>query len=226
MALATHCFAATVSSLTCTCSSTTAMTAISSTGISGLVVGMAVTGTNAGAGGVISAFVSQTALTLSVASTGALTAPTFTGDVFKMLLIKASPSGTYTGTQTNVGTPGTAAASVTNVGTDETSGTGYTTGGFALTNIQPATGSTAGYWSFTTNPNWTTATFSSTGANIYNTSVRQGYSANGITANASGSAINRCVSYHDFGGNQTVTAGTFTVLLPTNAQGTSVLQIS
>jgi hypothetical protein len=202
------------------------MTAISSTGISGLAVGMAVTGTNAGAGGVIAAFVSQTALNLSVASTGALTAPTFTGDVFKMLLVKSSPGGTYAGGQTNVGTPGTGSPTLTNVGTDEASGTGYTTGGFTLANIQPAVGSTAGFWSFTTNPSWTGATISVSGANIYNTSVRLGASANGITANASGSAINRCISYHDFGGTQSVTAGTLTVVLPINAQGSAILQIS
>ena len=37
---------------------------------------------------------------------------------------------------------------------------------------------------------------------------------NGITANASGSALNRAISVHDFGGTQTVSAGTFTVVLP------------
>jgi hypothetical protein len=200
------------------------MTGLSTT--AGIAVGMAVTGTNAGAGGVVSKIVSQTAVDLSVASTGALTAATFTGDVFNMLLIKASPVSTFSGTQTNVGTPGTGASSVTNVGTDETSGSGYTTGGFALTNISPAVGTTAGYWSFTTNPSWTSASFSTTAGIIYNTSVRLGAAANGVTANASGSAINRAISIHDFGGTQTVTSGTFTVVLPTNAQGTSILQIS
>ena len=221
-ALGGHCFAAPVTT-TCTSLTGTAMVGLGVT-TAGISVGMAVTGSDAAGSTYVSAITGANALTLSVSAT-ALTAPTFTGDVFKMLLIKTAPSGTYTGTQTNVGTPGTAAASVTNVGTDEASGTGYTTGGFALTNISPATGSSAGFWSFTTNPNWTTATFTTTGANIYNSSVRIGH-ANGITANASGSAINRCISYHDFGGNQTVTAGTFTVLLPTNAQGTSILQIS
>jgi hypothetical protein len=189
---------------------------------------MAVTGTNVAANTFVSAIVSATAVTLSVATTGAPSAVIFTGDVFKILLIKVSPGGTYTGTQTNVGTPGTAAPTVTNVGTDEmtnTSGSGYTTGGFTLVNITPQTSGTAGFWSFNTNPSWTSATFSCTGANIYNSTVRLGH-ANGIAASASGSAINRCISYHDFGGSQTVAAGTFTILLPTNAAGTAILQVS
>ena len=172
---------------------------------------------------------SQTALDLNIATTGAPSAVTFTGDIFKILLIKVTPGGTYTGTQTNVRTPGTGAPTVTNVGTDEVTNSGgaaYVSGGFALTNISPAAGSTAGFWSFSVNPSWTSASFSTTGANIYNTSVRLGTAANGITANAAGSAINRVISYHDFAGVQTVTAGTFTILLPTNAQGSSILQIS
>jgi len=232
-ALAAHCFAATVSSLTCTCSTTVNMTAISSTGISGLAVGMLVTGGTGlpPAGTIIAAFVGQNALTLSAASTGAFTAPTFTGDTFKMLLIKSSPAGTYIGSQTNVGTPGSAGSgdhTLTNVGTDEASGTGYTSGGFTLTNIQPAVGTTAAFWSFTTNPSWTSATLSVSGANIYNatTTPRLGFSANGIAANSAGSAINRCISYHDFGGTQSVTAGTLTVVLPANSQGNAILQIS
>jgi len=223
LAQGAHCFLATQSGVACTCSSTVNMTGLAST--AGLAVGMAVTGTNAGAGGVISAIVSATAVTLSVASTGALTSATFTADVFKMLLIKTAPARTFDGTQTNVGTPGTGASSATNVGTDETSGTGYTTGGFTLTNISPAVGTTAGFWSFTTNPSWTSASFSTTAGIIYNSSVRLGH-ANGVAANASGSAVNRSISVHDFGGTQTVTTGTFTVVLPTNAQGTAILQIS
>lgn len=186
---------------------------------------MAVTGTNVAAGAVVASIDSASQVTLSKAHTGSVTAATFTADVFKMLLIKASPTRTFDGTQTNVGTPGTAASSATNVGTDETSGTGYTTGGFTLTNISPAVGTTAGFWSFTTNPSWSSASFSTTAGIIYNTTVRIGH-ANGITANASGSALNRAISVHDFGGTQTVTSGTFTVVLPTNAQGTAILQIS
>ena len=228
---AAHCFDATVTGQSCVASSTTAMTVLSGTGIAGLSVGMAVTGTNAGAGAVISAFVSQTALTMSVASSGALIAPTFTGDVFKIALINGAatfPVSSFSGTQTNVGTPATGASSTSNLGTDDVpNGSGYTTGGLALTNVSPQVGTTAGFWSFTSNPSWgSSASFSTLGAIIYNTSVRLGASSNGISANASGSAINRTVSVHGFGGVQTVAVGTLTVVLPTNGQGTAILQIS
>lgn len=225
LAMGAHCFAAIVSGLTTTGVSTTHITSISGAGISGIAVGMAVTGTQVAAGSVVALLVSQTALDLSVATTGTSSALVFTGDVFNMALIK---SGSYSGTQTNYGS-GAGTPSVTNLGTDEVAnGSGYTTGGFALTNISPAIGSTAGFWSFTTNPTWTSATFSTTGAMIYNASTkpRLGAPANGITANISGSAVNRSISVHDFGGTETVTSGNFTVLIPTNAQGTALLQIS
>lgn len=224
LADAAHCFLATQSGVSCSGSNAAfTLTGLAST--AGLAVGMAVTGTNVAAGAVVASIDSGTQVTVSKAHTGAVTSATFTADAFKMLLIKASPTRTFDGTQTNVGTPGSGTPSATNVGTDETSGTGYTSGGFALTNTSPAVGSTAGYWSFAANPSWSSASFSATAGVIYNTSVRLGH-ANGITANASGSAINRAISVHDFGGTQTVASGTFTVVLPTNAQGTAILQIS
>jgi hypothetical protein len=219
-----HCFSAPVGPLTVTCSSTTAMTAITPS-IVNLIVGMKVTGTNAAANTRLAMFVSGTAATIVPASTGALTSATFTGDTFNMLLIKVTPTGTYDSTLANVGTPGTGAPSVTNVGTDETSGAGYTTDGFALTNITPAVNSTGAVWSFSVNPNWTSASFSAVAAVIFNKDAHIG-AANGVTANAAGSAINRAISVHDFGGTQTVTSGTFTVNLPANTFGNAILQIS
>ncbi len=222
---AAHCFLATVTA-TSVCTSTTAMTSVASSaggGLGGIAVGMIVTGTNSGANTVVARLTGAATLTHSVASTGALTAPTFTGDSFLMALIK---SGAYLGTQTNYGS-GAGTPSVTNLGTDEVAnGSGYTTGGFALTNITPAVGTTAGIWSFTTNPSWTSASFTATGAMIYSGSARLGLLSTGVAAAIGGSALNRSISIHDFGGSQTVTSGTFTVLLPTNAQGTSILQIS
>lgn len=224
LAQAGHCFLATQSAVSCSgTSGQFTLTSLAST--AGLAVGMAVTGTNVASGAVLASIDSATQVTVSKAHTGTVSAATFTADVFKMLLIKASPTRTFDGSQSNVGTPGTGAPSATNVGTDEVSGTGYSSGGFTLTNISPAVGTTAGFWSFTTNPSWSSASFSTTAGIIYNGSVRIG-SGNGVTANASGSALNRAVSVHDFGGTQTVTSGTFTVVLPTNAQGTAILQIS
>lgn len=132
-----------------------------------------------------------------------------TGNVFKMALIKVSPSLTYAGTQTNAGTPGTGTPTTANLGTDEVSGTGYTAGGLAMTNVTPVIVSGTAVATFSPNPSWTTATFSTTAAMIYN-------STNG----------NRCVSIHDFGGTQTVSAGTFTVLMPTADQNNALLRIS
>lgn len=193
-----------------------------------VAVGMAAGGTNVAAGAVVASIDSATQVTVSKPHTGVVTSGTisFTPDVFKILLIKNAPARTFDGTQTNVGTPGTAAASATNVGTDETSGTGYTSGGFTLTNVNPSnpSGVTA-ITTFTTNPSWTSASFSTTAGIIYSASVRLGH-ANGIAANASGSAINRAVSVHDFAGTQTVTAGTLTLLLPTADAANAILRIS
>lgn len=226
LAMGIHSFMAPQSAISATGSNTQfTLTAIGGSDIVKFAVGMGVTGTNVAAGAVVASIDSASQVTLSKAHTGAVSSVNLTNDVFKMLLIKASPTRTFDGTQTNVGTPGTGSPTATNVGTDETSGTGYTANGFTLTAITPAVGTTAGFWSFTTNPSWTSASFSATAGIIYNSSARLGH-ANGITANASGSAINRAISVHDFGGTQTVSSGTFTVVLPTNAQGTAILQIS
>jgi hypothetical protein len=200
------------------------LTGLSST--AAVAVGMAASGTNIASGAIVASIDSASQVTVSKAHTGTVTnGISFTGDVLKMLLIKVAPSTTFAGTQTNVGTPGTGASSVTNVGTDETSGTGYTSGGTTLTNVTPTLSSTTAITNFSPNPNWTTASFSATAAIIFNTTVRIGH-ANGITPNASGSAINRSISVHDFGGTQTVTSGTFTVVMPTADASNAILRIA
>jgi hypothetical protein len=204
-------------------SSAFTLTGLSST--AALAVGMAASGTNIASGAVIASIDSASQVTLSKAHTGTVTnGITFTGDVLKMLLLGVG--ATYgSASSTNVGTPGTGAASTTNVGTNETSGTGYTSGGTTLTNVTPSlTGSTA-ITNFSPNPNWTSASFSAIAAVIYNSTVRIGH-ANGITPNASGSAINRTISIHDFGGTQTVTSGTFTVVMPTADASNAILRIA
>lgn len=126
------------------------------------------------------------------------------GHVFKAALIKASPSGTYGATSTNY-------SNITG-SSDEVSGTGYTAGGFAWTaaqNITPAASGTVAIWSWTTNPSWTTATFTTDGTMFYNTN-----------------ASNAAVYVGSFGGTQSVSSGTFTLVLPANSAGTAILQIS
>jgi hypothetical protein len=200
------------------------------TSVAGIAVGMPVSGTNIATGAIVASIDSQTQVTLSKAHTGAVSGTiTFTGDAFKLLLIKsASPAGAYDGTLKNVGTPGTGSPSTTNVGTDEASGTGYTTGGLALTNVSPVATNptTSAAISFSNTIQWTGATLSVVAAVIYNTTVRLGAAANGITANASGSAINRVASVHDFGGTQSVTAGTLTLTVPTQDGTTGLIRLT
>lgn len=211
-------------------SGTSGQFTIAVTTVSGVTVGMAVAGTGIGASAIVSAINSQTGLTLSVANSGTVSGSlTFTAGSFKILLIKsASPAGTYDTTLKNVGTPGTGSPSTTNVGTDEASGTGYTTGGLALTNAGPVATNptTSAAVSFTSTIQWTGATLSVVVAVIYSISVRQGAAANGITANASGSAINRVASVHDLGGTQAVVAGTLTLTVPTQDGTTGLIRIT
>lgn len=215
---AAHCFLPTQSSVSCSgTSGAFTLTSLSTT--AGLAVGMAVSGTNVASGAVIASVDSATQVTVSKAHTGTVSAATFTGDVFKMLLIKVTPSRTFAGDQTNVGTPGTGTPSATNVGTDETSGTGYTAGGMAMTNSAsyPTTSGTTAFTTFS-NVSWTSASFSATAAIIYNSSTRLGAAATPLNG--------RSVSVHDFGGTQTVTGGTFTVVMPTADASNAILRIA
>lgn len=194
---------------------TNATTGIASiTDTTNVSIGMKITGTSVAANARVAEVLSATAITTSIVNTGGTTnAITFVGDIYKTALIKVTPTGTY----------GVASTNYTNItgNSDEVSaGGGYSTGGFAWTsaqNILPATTSPSAFWSWTTNPSWTSATFSCTAMMIYDTGTRGGQSATGT---------NRAVSCHDFGGTQTVSAGTFTVVLPTNAVGTAILQIT
>ncbi|MGZ4849804.1 MAG: hypothetical protein ACXV2C_00260 [Candidatus Bathyarchaeia archaeon] len=208
-----HCFNATTSAVTANTHTNTTLDNISS--MTGVGVGMTVSGTNIAAGSVVANVTSTTACLLSLATTGTGTAVsvTFTGDVFKMALVKVGATGTYDGTVTNYGA-GSGAPTLANLGTDETSGTGYTAGGTTLTNVIPSLSSTVGITQFSPNPNWTTATFSAIAAEIYNTSLR----AEGVA--------NRTISIHDFGGTQTVSAGTFTVVMPTFSSTLALLRIA
>jgi hypothetical protein len=188
---------------TATGSSTQTWTSVSA--LTGLAVGSFLSGTNVASGSRIADILSSTSIFASKASTGAIGTVTVVGDTFKMALFKVGVAGTYGAATTNY-------TDMTG-NTDETSGTGYTAGGTALTNVDPVASSPSAYTNFSPNPTWTTATFSTIGCMIYNTIQ------NGPTATLG-------VSVHDFGGTQTVSAGTFTAVMPTAAVGTAVLQIT
>lgn len=81
--------------------------------------------------------------------------------------------------------------------TNEVVGTGYTAGGVTLTSATVATSGTTAYVDFD-NPEWTTATFTARGALIYNDTT----------------AGDNSVAVLDFGGDFTVSSGTFRVVFP------------
>ena len=225
-----HCFLATNNQLGNTAgASNTYLFGLTNTAV--LAVGMTVNCTNTSAAcnnSVISRIINSTAVKIDV-QPGGTTANagtiTFTGDQFYFGLINATAAFAWGATANcygygaGVGTP---AANL--VGTDEltSSNVGYTVGGFALTNISPANTGTVSFWSFSANPSWTGATFSTSGGFIYNNSGRIGVAGGNVTNSGNG----RMISIHSFGGVQSVSAGTFTVVLPTNGSGTSILQIS
>lgn len=203
---AAHQFGATVTPTGNTTNGSASVASVSS--LTGVAVGMSVSGTGIPANTVIAA-ASGSTITLSQNATATNTGVTLTigGDGFKIALGIASPAGTYGAATTNY-------SNLTG-NSDEVSGTGYTAGGQALSaNITPATSGTQAFWQWTVNPSWTSATFSTSGCLIYNTAARLAGTAN------------RAVYVGSFGGTQTVTAGTFTVLQPTNGAGTSLLQLN
>ena len=98
----------------------------------------------------------------------------------------------------------TTAYSVTN----EISGTGYSAGGKTLSGGAISTGGTTAFADFA-DPSWTTASFTANGALIYNST-----------------ASNKAVAVLAFGGDFTVTTGTFTIVFPAAAAGTALIRIA
>ena len=100
--------------------------------------------------------------------------------------------------------------------TGEVTGTGYTAGGVAVTNatapIATNSSATAGvaYWTASASIIYTTVTLSTAfdAVLIYNSTQS-----------------NKAVSVHTFG-SQTITAGTFTLTMPSNTTSTALLRLS
>jgi hypothetical protein len=141
--------------------------------------------------------------TSTLTSRGSLTSPTT--DTFKAALYFASAT-------MNAGTTAyTTTGEVTN-----TSGTGYTAGGVTVTNANsPAstnTSATAGvaYWTPSASFQWTAMTVTTAFDTV-------------LLYNSTQS--NRAVSVHTFG-SQTITAGTFTLTMPSNTTSTALLRLS
>ena len=125
------------------------------------------------------------------------------GDTYKIALIKAqaSQAGTYGAATTNY-------SDVTG-NSDELGATGgYTTGGNTLTNIDPTSSGTTAFIDFA-DTSWTSATFTTRGCIIYNTSES-----------------NKAVMVIDFGADFSVSGGTFEIQFPTADSSNAILRIA
>jgi hypothetical protein len=124
-----------------------------------------------------------------------------TCDTFKIALLKATAAGR--------GTFGAATTNYSDLGTDElATATGYTQPGNTLTSITPVASSTTAICDFD-DTSWTSATFTTCGALIYNST-------------ASGAAC----AVLSFGGDQTVSSGDFTIQFPVAAAATAIIRIA
>jgi hypothetical protein len=95
--------------------------------------------------------------------------------------------------------------------TNEVSGTNYTAGGVTITNGNaPANAADVSYWTPSASFSWTTVTLATAfdAVLIYNSTQS-----------------NKAVAVYTFG-SQTVTAGNFTLTMPTNDQTTGLLRLS
>ena len=127
---------------------------------------------------------------------------TSTGNSFKAALYLASATMNASTTQFTT--------------TNEVSGTGYTSGGIAVTNgtspLSSNASTTAGvaYWTPSASLTYTSVTLTTAfdAVLIYNSTNS-----------------NRAVSVHTFG-SQTITAGTFTLTMPSNSTTTGLLRLS
>ena len=107
---------------------------------------------------------------------------------------------------TSSATMGAATAAFTT--TNQASGTNYTSGGNALTNVNPASSGTTAFTDFA-DLTFGTATITARGCMIYN------------DTNA-----DRNVAVFDFGGDKTSTAGDFTIVFPAAAASTAIIRIA
>ena len=93
--------------------------------------------------------------------------------------------------------------------TNQASGTNYTSGGAALTKVEPASSGTTGFTDFA-DLTFGTATITARGCMIYN-DTQSGDPA---------------VAVFDFGGDKTSTAGSFTISFPTANASAAVIRIA
>lgn len=126
-----------------------------------------------------------------------------TGNTFKIALGKATASviGSYGAATTNY-------SDLTGDSDELANGSGYTTGGNTLTSVTPVADGTTAVCDFD-NTTWSAATFTTSGAIIYNSS-----------------ASNAAVAVLSFGGDQQVSSGDFTIQFPAAAASTAIIRIA
>ena len=96
---------------------------------------------------------------------------------------------------------------------NEVSGTGYSAGGTALTNTGVGLTSTTAFTDFS-DVSFTSASFTANGCLIYNTTT------------AGGSGTTNAVCVVAFGGDKTVSSGTFTIQFPTNDSSSAIIRLT
>ena len=96
---------------------------------------------------------------------------------------------------------------------EEVSGSGYTAKGNALTSVTPALSTDTAVCDFA-DTSFTSASFTARGCLIYNTDVLSGFTTN------------RSVCTIDFGGDKTVSSGTFTIQFPANNSSSAIIRIT
>lgn len=118
------------------------------------------------------------------------------GDTFKLALY------------TSAANLSSATTVYTSSGEVSSSGTGYTAGGKTLTNLGITLSGTTAYIDFS-DVEWTSATFTTAGALIYNATKG-----------------NKAVAVFNFGGNYSVSSGTFTLVFPPPSATTAVIYLN
>lgn len=100
------------------------------------------------------------------------------------------------------------AATTAYASTNEVTSSNYTAGGAAVTNGTVSASGTTAIWTPGANISWTTVTFTTDCALLYNTS-----------------AGNKAIAVFTFG-SQTVSAGNFTLTMPTNDASNALIRIA
>ena len=119
------------------------------------------------------------------------------GDTFKIALYTSSAS---------LGAGTTAFATDNEI--SNTSGSAYSAGGATLTSVTPTTSGTTAFCDFA-DVSFTSASFTANGALIYNSSQS-----------------NKAVAVIAFGGDKTVSSGTFTIQFPTADASNAIIRIA